>query len=198
MHPELDIPAGSPTVVVLGDSLAAGLHLDPSLAWPAALQRQLFARGIPFELRNAGVSGDTTTGGLARLDWQLRQDPDVVIIELGANNSLRNVNLESIERDLRELVQRVREGGAIPILVGMNAPTNLAEYAEEFAAIYPRIAEEMEVAYVHRFLDGVGGIPDMNLPDGLHPTPEGHERLAANVAEVVGEVVRRVGSDTDD
>lgn len=182
-HPPLDVPADAPRVAFLGDSITAGLHLAADEAWPAALQRQLFAEGVPFRLQNAGVSGDTTAGGLSRLGWILEHgDPDVVVVELGANDGLRGVDLANTEENLRRIVERVRAAGARALLVGMDVPTNLGEYARDFAALYPRVAEELDVAFVPRFLDGVGGVPELNLADGLHPTAEGHGRLAANVA----------------
>lgn len=181
----LDVPADAPLVLFLGDSITAGLHLSVERAWPAALQRALFQEDVPFRLQNAGVSGDTTAGGLARTDWVLRSKPDVVVIELGANDGLRTIALTDTEANLRAIVKRVRAAGARPLLMGMNVPTNLGEYAEDFAALFPRVAEDLDVPLVPRFLDGVGGVPEMNLPDGLHPTPEGHERLAANVQEAL-------------
>lgn len=181
-----EIPADAPLVLFLGDSLTAGLHLSVELAWPAALQRALEAEGLPFRLQNAGVSGDTTAGGLSRADWVLRSEPDIVVIELGANDGLRAIALNDTEANLRALVEKVRAAGAHPLLMGMNVPTNLGEYAEEFAALFPRIAGDLDVPLVPRFLEGVGGVPEMNLPDGLHPTREGHEQLAANVLSALG------------
>lgn len=191
LHAAVDVPEGAPKVVFLGDSLTAGLHLAPSNAFPAAVQRQLADEGVPFELQNAGVSGDTSRGGLARLDWIMKGGPDVVVIGLGANDALRGQSVEATEQNLREIVERVRAGGARPVLLGMDAPQNLGEYAADFAAMYPRISEELDVPLVPRFLDGVGGVPEMNLPDGMHPTPEGHDRLAENVAPVLRGLLER-------
>ena len=108
------------------------------------------------------------------------------MIELGANDGLRAIALKDTEANLRALVEKVRAAGARPLLMGMNVPTNLGEYAEEFAALFPRIAGDLDVPLVPRFLEGVGGVPEMNLPDGLHPTREGHEQLAANVRSALG------------
>lgn len=180
----LEIPEDAPRVTFLGDSITAGLHLSVDRAWPAALQRLLFGEGLPFHVQNAGVSGDTTASGRSRLDWVLKSEPDIVVVELGANNGLRGQDLPAVEEDLRAILQKVRDAGARPVLIGMNVPTNF-DFADDFAAIYPRVAESMGVPLVSRFLEGVGGVPEMNLPDGLHPTPEGHERLAANVADVL-------------
>jgi acyl-CoA thioesterase-1 len=190
VHAPLEIPPSSPTVAFLGDSLTAGLHLSPDQAWPAALQRSLADRGLPFELQNAGSSGDTSAGGLTRTDWTLKSGPEIVVIGLGANDGLRGIDLGSTEANLRAIIEKVRAAGARPLLLGMNVPTNLGDYAEDFAAMYPRIAEDTGVPLVSAFLDGVGGVPDMNLPDGMHPTPEGHERLAMNVADALAELLR--------
>lgn len=176
------IPADAPLVLFLGDSLAAGLHLPAEHAFPAALQRRLAAEGRPFRLANHGVSGDTTAGGLARLDWALRTAPDVVVVELGGNDGLRGLPLEATEANLRAILARVRGAGARPLLLGMRVPPNLGGYATEFAALYPRIAEELDVPLVDFFMEGVGGVPELNLEDQMHPNPAGHERLAATVA----------------
>ncbi|MEM9381102.1 MAG: arylesterase [Planctomycetota bacterium] len=182
----VNVPEGSPKVAFLGDSLTAGLHLPPDLAWPAELQRLLAAEGHPFELVNAGVSGDTSRGGLARLPWLLEKGaPDVVVVGLGANDGLRGVDVGATEENLREILIAIRASGARPLLLGMNVPTNLGEYAEDFAALYPRLAEELDVPLVPFFLQGVGGLPDMNLPDGMHPNVEGHRVLAGNVQEAL-------------
>jgi acyl-CoA thioesterase-1 len=168
-----------PRVVFLGDSLSAGLHLAADQAFPAVLQQKLRADGVPFQLSNAGVSGDTSAGGLRRVDWVLRQKPAFVVVELGANDGLRGVPLASIEQNLRAIVAKIKAHGARVMLLGMRLPPNAgADYADGFAAIYPRIAEAEQVAYVPFFLAGVAGVPELNLEDGLHPTAEGHVRIA--------------------
>ncbi|MCB9899009.1 MAG: arylesterase [Planctomycetes bacterium] len=188
-----DVPADAPLVTVLGDSISAGLHLAASDAWPARLQRLLVDEGLPVRLQNAGVSGDTSAGGLARLDWILGARPDVVVVELGGNDGLRGQPLASIETNLRAIVQKISAAGARPVLVAMRIPTNYGpEYTRDFAAIYPRLADALDVPLVDDFLDGVGGVPAMNLPDGIHPTPEGHERLAQNALDTLEDVVRQV------
>jgi acyl-CoA thioesterase-1 len=181
---EVAVPEDAPLVVFLGDSLSAGLHLAAEESFPAAAQRLLADRGRPFRLVNAGVSGDTTAGGLARLDWLLRQEPAVVVVELGGNDALRGIPLESVEENLRRILRGIREAGARALLLGMDAPASLGPgYASGFSAVYARLAEELEVPLVPGFLRGVGGVPAMNLPDGLHPTPEGHRLLAENLAD---------------
>ncbi len=176
------IPDDAPTVAFLGDSIAAGLHLARHEAFPAVLQRRLTAAGRPFHLVNAGVSGDTTAGGLARVDWVMRRAPQIVVVELGANDGLRGQPLDAIEANLRAIVAGLRERGARVLLLGMRLPPNYGpDYTSGFATLYERVADDLDVAAVPFFMEGVAGEPDLNLPDGLHPTPAGHERLARNV-----------------
>lgn len=182
--------ADEPKVVFLGDSISAGLHLDAHEAYPAVVERALRSQGLGFRLANAGVSGDTSAGGLARLPWILKQKPDVVVVELGANDGLRGVPLASVEANLRAILQQLRDNGATTLLLGMRLPSNYgAEYTDAFYALYPRLAEELGVPLVPWFMEGVAGIAAMNLPDGLHPTAEGHRVLAARVAKALAPLV---------
>jgi len=187
-----EIPADAPKVVFLGDSISAGLHLEPGQAFPAVLQRTLAAEGHPFQLVNAGVSGDTSAGGLRRLDWLLEQAPDVLVVELGGNDGLRGQPLEEIEARLRQIVQRAQTAGARVLLLGVRVPPSLgAEYAGGFEAIYPRLAQELGCALVPSFMEGTAGVPGGMLDDGIHPSAAGHARLAANVAPALRELLRR-------
>jgi acyl-CoA thioesterase-1 len=180
-----------PKVVFLGDSLSAGLHLPAEQAFPAVLARRLAAEKAPFQLINAGVSGDTTAGGLRRIDWLLKQAPAIVVIELGANDGLRGVPVASVAENLRAIVAKVQARGARVLLLGMRIPPSYgAAYAEAFAAIYPQIAAQTGVSLVPFFMDGVAGVPERNLPDGLHPTREGHERLADNLTVALAQLLR--------
>jgi len=180
---EPTVPADAPLVLFLGDSLSAGLHLEERASFPHVLQRALVAEGRPFRLVNAGVSGDTTAGGLARLDWLLKQAPDVLVIELGGNDGLRGQPVAAVEERMRALVTRGQAAGARVLLLGVQLPPSLGrEYVAEFEALYPRLAAELGCAFVPHFLAGVGGVAGMMLDDGLHPTPEGHARIAATVA----------------
>ncbi len=187
----LDVPADAPLVVFLGDSIAAGLHLDPEDAFPAVVQRLLAAEDRPFRLVNAGVSGDTSAGGLRRLDWLLKQEPDVLVLELGGNDGLRGQAPEEIEARLREIIQRARFKGASVLLLGVRLPPSLgADYVREFEALYARLASACDAcAYVPFFMEGAAGVPGMMLDDGLHPTRKGHERIAANVAPALGRLL---------
>ena len=174
--------ARPPVVVFLGDSLTAGLGLEEAEAYPALLGTRLAAQGQPIRVINAGVSGDTTAGGLRRLDWLLRQKPDIVVVGLGANDALRGAAPEEIERNLREILSRSRAAGAQVLLLGMMIPPNYGpDYARRFSDLYPRIAKDMGVPLVPFLLKGVGGVPELNQADGIHPTAVGHEKVADNV-----------------
>ncbi|HXO22379.1 MAG TPA: arylesterase [Thermoanaerobaculia bacterium] len=195
LQPPAATPAGprQPLVIFLGDSLTAGLGLAEDQAFPALLARRLGELGSPIRLVNAGVSGDTSAGGLRRIDWLLRQKPDVVVVGLGANDALRGADPTEIEHNLREIVVHARAGGARVLLLGMRIPPNYGgDYAGRFAAIYPRIAREMDVPLVPFLLEGVGGDPALNQADGIHPTAQGQER----VAKVILPYLRDVLSDT--
>ncbi len=190
----LEIPAGAPVVCFLGDSIGAGLHLPAHQAFPAVLQRRLAAEGLAFERVSSCESGRTTSGGLTALPWVLRSEPDLIVIELGGNDGLRGVPLGEVEANLRGLIEGAREAGARVLLLGMRLPPNYGEYASAFDALYPRLAEEYGVAFVPYFMEGVGAVPELNLPDGLHPTAEGHERLADAVQDALRELLSRVSS----
>jgi acyl-CoA thioesterase-1 len=182
-----------PRVLFLGDSLSAGLHLPAEQAFPALLAERLGRGGLPVQLVNAGVSGDTTAGGLARLDWLLRQEPDLVVVELGGNDGLRGVRTDAVEENLRAIVQRSQAAGAEVLLLGMKLPPNYgAAYTSEFEAVFARVAAEQQVEFIPFFLEGVGGVPAMTMEDGLHPTAAGHRRLADNLYPVLSELVREL------
>lgn len=181
---------GRPKVAFLGDSISAGLHLPADQAFPAIVSKRLAARGLPFQLLNAGVSGDTTAGGLRRVDWILRQAPDIVVVELGANDAMRGQPIASIEQNLRGIIDKLRARGATPLLLGMRIPTSYGpEYAAQYEAIYPRLADALDVAFVPFFMEGVAGVPEQNLQDGIHPTAQGHERLASTCEDALAQLV---------
>ena len=183
-------PPDEPVVIFLGDSLTAGLGLPADQAYPELVERELDAAGVRFRGLNAGVSGDTTAGGLARLDWVLGQKPDVLVVALGGNDGLRGLPVEEMEKNLREIVRRTKAAGAEVLLVGMQMPPNLGpDYTRAFASVYPRIAEEMDVPLVPFLLEGVGGVDDLNQADGIHPTAEGQEKIAETVAPFLREVL---------
>jgi acyl-CoA thioesterase-1 len=176
------VERGLPRVVFLGDSLTAGLHLSAEQSFPAVVSERLRADGRPIELINAGVSGDTSAGGLARIDWILKQHADVVVVGLGGNDGLRGLPVEETRKNLRAIVERARATGARVLLLGMKLPPNYGvDYVRDFEALYPAIARELDVALVPFMLEGVGGHAELNLPDGLHPNEEGQKRVAENV-----------------
>src|SRR4051812_6671092 len=174
------VPA-APLVVFLGDSLTAGLGLDENQAYPALLGQQLNQEGKAVRAGTAGVSGDPTAGGLSRLDWLLGQHPDVLVVGLGANDGLRGQPLTAIESNLRQIIRRSQAAGARVLLLGMRIPPNYGPYADQFAALYPKLAKELNVPLVPFLLDKVGGILSLNQADGIHPTAKGQEVVAKNV-----------------
>jgi len=187
--------APGPTVVFLGDSLTAGLGLAEEEAFPALVATELARRGLPLRAVNAGVSGDTSAGGLARLDWLLGQSPAVLVVGLGANDGLRGLSLERTEENLRAIVTRARGAGAEVLLLGMKLPPNYGpEYTERFEALYPRLAGELGVPLVPFLLEGVAAEPELNLPDGIHPNAEGQRLVAGNVLPALEPLVREAAS----
>jgi len=175
-------PRPGPLVVFLGDSLTAGYQLGEAQAFPSLVAGALRQEGIPVRIVNAGVSGDTSAGGLRRLEWLLGQKPDVLVVALGANDGLRGQPLPEIERNLRSIAEKAKGAGARVLLVGMRMPTSYGpKYAEGFARIYKRLHRDLDVPLMPFLLDGVAGRPDLNLPDGIHPNARGQEIVAANV-----------------
>lgn len=186
--------AEEPLVIFLGDSLTAGLGLAEDQAYPALLERRLKAEGRPVRVINAGVSGDTTAGGLARLDWLLSQKPGVLVVGLGANDALRGLPLLETEKNLRAIVRGCQAAGVRVLLLGMKIPPNYGpDYAGSFAAIYPRIARDLTVPLVPFLLEGVGGVAELNQADGIHPTAEGQEKVAVTVAPYLEKVLAAGG-----
>ena len=180
-----------PVILDFGDSLTAGYGLAPEQAFPARLQAALGQQGIEVRVINAGVSGDTTAGGLARLDWALADKPDLVILALGANDALRGIAPATVRDNLDKMIQKIEANGAKVLLVGMLAPPNWgAEYESAFDRIFPDLAKVHDVQLYPFFLEGVAMKPELNQPDGLHPNERGVavlvDRLAPVVARLVG------------
>jgi len=177
-------------IVVLGNSIAAGMGLAKNEAFPAHAEAALREQGHDVEIINAGVSGDTTAGGLTRLDWVLHQPAAILVVELGGNDALRGQPLENTEMNLREIVRLGTKSGAVVILLGMDVPTNYGpDYTTAFAALYPRIAEETGAVLVPGFVRELGADPTLLQPDGLHPTAEGQRRLAEALLPTLIEVL---------
>jgi acyl-CoA thioesterase I len=177
-------PPAPPTVVFLGDSLTAGLGLPEGDAYPARVGELLAAKGRPVRVVNGGVSGDTTAGGLRRIDWLLRQKPAVVVVWLGANDGLRGFPVEETEKNLRAIVGKAKGAGAKVLLCGMYVPPSYGPvYQERFSSLFPRLARELTVAFSPFPLKDVAGRPELNQPDGAHPTAEGQRLVAAVVAK---------------
>jgi len=173
-------------LMVLGDSLAAGYGLAEEDAFTHDLEAALRDRGHPVDVLNAGVSGDTTAGGLARLDWALAESPDAVLVELGANDGLRGIDPAETRRNLTAIVERLRAEDVPVMLAGMYAPPNLGEaYGQRFNAIFPDLAEAYDVPLYDFFLDGVATVPALNQGDGIHPNARGVDVIVERIAPAV-------------
>ena len=180
-----------PLIAFLGDSLTAGWHIEEEQAFPSLIERELRGRGVAVRVLNAGVSGDTSAGGRRRLSWVMRQKPAVVVVALGANDGLRGLELAPMEANLRAVLAEVKAGGAQPLLVGMKIPPNLGpDYARRFEQTYSNLAREHEVPLVPFLLEGVAGRADLTFSDGVHPTAEGHKRMATNVLPYLWELLK--------
>jgi acyl-CoA thioesterase-1 len=183
---------------VLGDSLTAGLGIAKGDAYPALLQQRLDASGLDFEVVNAGVSGDTSAGGLARLDWALQGDVRILVVALGGNDALRALPAEELRRNLAAIIEQAQSRGITVVLTGMEAPPNFGrDYIVSFHNVYPALAKEYHVVFVPFLLQGVAGRDALNQRDGIHPTAEGARIVAENVWTVLkplAETKRHTGS----
>jgi acyl-CoA thioesterase-1 len=180
-------------IVALGDSLTAGLGLAANQAFPVRLEQALRAKGIAVEISNAGVSGDTATGGLARLDWSVPEGTDAVILELGANDMLRGFDPDVTRRALAEIVRRLTERRIVVLLAGMRAAPNLGpDYGRQFDAIYPDLATRNHLLLYPFFLEGIAANPKLNQGDGLHPTAAGVDAIVTGILPKAEELVAQV------
>jgi acyl-CoA thioesterase-1 len=183
-------------VVFLGTSLTAGLGLDPANAYPALIQAKIDSAGLPYTAVNAGVSGETSAGALRRIDWLLQQPAAVLVIETGANDALRGLDLDTMSANIQAIIDHARKLDPPPaiVLVGMRAPPNLGpDYARRFRAVFPALAEKNEIPLVPFLLDGVAGRPSLNQGDMIHPTAQGQRIMAETVWRVVGPVLKGEG-----
>ena len=182
-------------ILFLGDSITAGYGLESTQAYPALIQAKIDAKGWNFKVINAGQSGDTTAGGLNRLNWLLKSRIDVLFLELGGNDGLRGLPAETSKKNLQAILDSTKKKfpEAKIILAGMKVPPNMgADYAKQFNAIFPALANKNQAALIPFILEGVGGVRELNLADGIHPTAKGHERVAANVWRVMEPVLKRL------
>jgi acyl-CoA thioesterase-1 len=180
-------------ILAFGDSLTAGYGLAESEAFPARLQAALAKAGVEAEIINGGVSGDTTAGGLARLDWSLADRPDLVLLELGANDGLRGIDPKDTEANLDAILTRLAQDGIPVLFAGMLAPPNLGpEFGAEYNALFPRLAERHKVTFYPFFLDGVARVPDLNQSDGLHPTAAGVDVIVERILPALLKVIEQI------
>ncbi len=179
------------TIVALGDSLTAGYGLPPEEAFTTLLEQRLKANGLNVEVVNAGVSGDTSKGGLARVDWSVPDGTGLVIVELGANDALRGISPAETAKNLDAIITRIRQRGIAVLLAGMLAPPNMGrDYEAAFNAIYPDLEKKHKVALYPFFLDGVAAVPNLNQADGIHPNAAGTTVIIERLAPVVDKLVR--------
>lgn len=187
------LPSRSLVILVLGDSLTAGYGLEESESFPFLLEKGLLSAGYNVKVINAGVSGDTTAGGLARTEWALADQPEVVIVELGANDALRGLDAEQTFENLDKILLRIKEAGCRVILTGMRAPRNLGlEYYTNFDRIYPVLAKRHDVLFYPFFLEGVATIPELNQPDGIHPNVAGVQRIVSGIKPMVAALLDEI------
>jgi acyl-CoA thioesterase-1 len=179
--------AGKKTILFFGNSLTAGYGLDdPNQAFAGLVQARLDSLGLPWQVVNAGVSGETTAGGEGRIDWILKQPVDIFVLELGGNDGLRGIPVDETRENLQTIIDKVKTANPNVkiILAGMMVPPNMGpDYGKAFQTIYPDLAAKNKTTLIPFLLEGVGGDPKLNLPDGIHPTPEGHRIVMETVWE---------------
>ncbi|WP_026969246.1 arylesterase [Algoriphagus terrigena] len=179
-----DTTTDKKTILFFGNSLTAAYGIDPEDGFAGLIQSRIDSLGLDYKVINGGLSGETTAGGLSRLDWFLEEEPAIFVLELGGNDGLRGILLSETKNNLLAIIDKVR--AKYPdtkiILAGMQIPPNMGqEYSKEFSELYPAVAAEKNVTLIPFLLDRVGGIPELNLPDGIHPTEEGHKIVAETI-----------------
>jgi acyl-CoA thioesterase-1 len=175
-------------ILCFGNSITAGYGLDPEDAYPNVLSQMLNRKGYNYSVVNAGLSGETSAGGLSRITWLLRDKIDIFVLELGANDGLRGLPLQQTKSNLKSIIEKVLDKypDTQIVVAGMMVPPNMGEdYSKAFAAMFRELATQYDAILIPFLLDGVGGIPELNLPDGIHPNIEGHKIIANNVFEVL-------------
>jgi acyl-CoA thioesterase-1 len=184
--------AARPRIVFLGDSLTAGYGLDVEQSVPSLIQKHLDAEGYKYDVVNAGVSGDTSAGGLRRLEWSLDGDVRILVIELGANDGLRGLPVAGMKQNLTTIIGKARDRGIEVLLTGMEAPPNYGPaYTSDFRRAFRDLAAEERVAFMSFYLDGVAGNPSLNIADGMHPNPAGARIVEANLWQALRPMLRR-------
>lgn len=182
--------AGVKTIVAVGDSLTAGFGVDESDSYPALLEKKLHSAGYNYRVINAGVSAETSSGTLSRLDWIMTLKPDIVLLETGANDGLRGIEPQQVEDNIRQILTRLHQSGVVIVLAGMKMVWNLGpQYVEQFNGIYPRLAAELDTVFMEFFLEGVAMESSMNLPDGVHPNRQGYIVICDNIYPYVVEAI---------
>jgi acyl-CoA thioesterase I len=180
------------SMLFFGDSLTAGYGLSPEEAFPALIEKELNKKAGTVKVTNAGLSGETSAGGLARIDWVLRQPIDVFVLELGANDGLRGLPLDQTRKNLQGIIDKVKAKypKAKLVLAGMMVPPNMGkQYSAEFKNIYPELAKKNNATLIPFLLDGVGGNEKLNQADGIHPNVEGHKIVAKNLSVILGKLI---------
>lgn len=192
-------PGGEPrTVVVLGDSLTAGYGVGEAKAYPALIQRRLTDEKLPWKVENAGVSGDTSKGALARLDDLLKRKPAVVVVAIGANDGLRGLPVDRLRANLTAIVAKITAAGAKPVVCGMRVPDNLGRsYVDSFSKVFGEVAAEAKAPCLPFLLEGVAADPKLNQADRIHPNEAGHAEIARRVGDFLIPVLRRLDAPGD-
>ncbi|HLR32542.1 MAG TPA: arylesterase, partial [Fodinibius sp.] len=181
-------------ILFFGDSITAGYGIEEQKAYPALIQQKIDSLGWNYEVINGGLSGETSAGGLRRIDWMLQQPIDLFVLELGANDGLRGINPEVTKSNLQKIIDKVKKAypEAIIVLAGMQVPPNLGpNYTEQFKKIYPSLAEKNQLTLIPFLLKGVAGNGELNQSDGIHPTAKGHRIVAQNVWEVLQPILKQ-------
>jgi len=180
------------TIVAVGDSLTAGYGLDESASYPALLEKKLQAAGYSYRVINGGVSGETSSGTLSRIEWIMTLEPDIVLLETGANDGLRGVDPQVAEKNIREILRILKERDVVVLLAGMKMVWNLGPaYVSDFNEIYPKLAREFDVVYLPFFLEGVAMDSELSQGDGIHPNERGYQKIAENIYPYVLETIHR-------
>jgi len=191
-RPKRPVSAERPRIVAFGNSLTAGLGVPPDQSYPAHLQRTLDAAGYAYRVVNAGVSGDTTAGGVRRVSWVLNSRPTIVILELGGNDGLRGLSLHETQANLERIVQQLQQASVTVVLAGMKLPPNYGQdYTAGFEALYQTVATQYHLTRIPFFLDGVAGSSSLNQADGIHPTGEGYRLIVEKVFPTLEPLLER-------